>query len=188
MRYCCSGANRLVLQVSADNFVSFQEYDSSNAIAVNAASGTIINTINTSTAAANATNVTTRFLADGVTHYYWMIDNVAAVEGPEKDAALQSPYIEFNYTYAYNPFYDQTPYDLFPPLRLTSLNYNNGSTTQTNLRLEGKFIRVSEPSGNSGVGIVHSTTSSAIQLNPYQFDTAITTHSTFSLVYWENAE
>ncbi|MFT6199114.1 MAG: hypothetical protein ACJAQ2_000886 [Vicingaceae bacterium] len=174
MRYCCSGANKLVLQVSADNFVSFQEYDASNAIAVNAASGTTINTINISTAAANATNIKIRFLADGMSHYYWMIDDVAVVEGPENDAALQSPYVEFNYDYAYNPFYGQTPYDLFPPLRLTSLNYNAGSNTLTNVRLEGDFIHVSGPSGNSGVGIVHSTTSSAVPLNPYQFDTALT--------------
>ena len=158
LRYCCSGANRLVLQVSTDNFVTFQEYDATDAIAVNAASGTVSNVINISTAAANSASVKIRFLSEGNSHYYWMIDDFAVIEGVQNDIELRTPYLEFNYDYAYNPFYGQIPFDLFPPLPLSGFVYNNGSNNATGVRIEGDIFNTSTP-GGPGVGLVYSTAS-----------------------------
>jgi len=113
LRHCCSGATRIVLQVSSDNFITFQEYDATNALPVNATNGTITNTINISIAAAFTPNIKIRFLSEGNTHYYWMIDDFTVIEGPENDLELREPRVEFNTTYTYNPFYTQIPYDLF---------------------------------------------------------------------------
>ena len=164
MRYCCSGANRLVLQASTDNFVTFQEYDASNAIAVNAASGTVTNVINISTAAANSPDVKIRFLSEGNSHYYWMIDDFAVIEGPENDMELRTPYLEFNFDYAYNPFYGEVPYDLFPPLPLSGFVYNNGSNDLTGVRIEGDIFHTADPVGAPGVGLVYSTSSTPVTL------------------------
>ena len=164
LRYCCSGANRLVLQASTDNFVTFQEYDATDAIAVNAASGTVSNVINISTAAANATSVKVRFLSEGNSHYYWMIDDFAVIEGPANDMELRTPYLEFNFDYAYNPFYGQIPFDLFPPLPLSGFVYNNGSNNLTGVRIEGDIFHTAAPGGGSGIGLVYSTASTSLPL------------------------
>ena len=163
LRYCCSGANRLVLQASTDDFVTFQEYDATDAIAVNAASGTVSNVINISTAAANSASVKIRFLSEGNSHYYWMIDDFAVIEGPANDMELRTPYLEFNYDYAYNPFYGQIPFDLFPPLPLSGFVYNNGSNNLTGVRIEGDIFNTSTP-GGPGIGLVFSTSSTPVAL------------------------
>ena len=163
LRYCCSGANRLVLQASTDNFVTFQEYDATDAIAVNAASGTVSNVINISTAAANSASVKIRFLSEGNSHYYWMIDDFAVIEGVQNDIELRTPYLEFNFDYSYNPFYSQIPFDLFPPLPLSGFVYNNGSNDATGVRIEGDFFNTATP-GGPGIGLVYSTSSTPAPL------------------------
>ena len=174
LRYCCSGANRLVLQVSSDNFITFQEYDATNSLAVNAASGTFTNIINISSAAAFTPNIKVRFLSEGNTHYYWMIDDFAIIEGPNNDLELITPYVEFNYDYAYNPFYGQIPYDLMTPLRLSGSNYNNGCNTLTGVQLKGNFIHVADELGNPGVGSVFNSSSTPDTVFPGATYTAVT--------------
>ena len=164
MRYCCSGGNRLVVQVSSDNFVTFQEYDATNAIAVNAASGSFSNIINISTAAANQADIKVRFLSSGNSHYYWMIDDFAVIEGPQNDVELREPYMEFNFDYAYNPFYGQIPYDLFPPLPMSGFLYNNGSNTLTGMALTAAITHDSFPGGAAGSGVVYSTSSTPMTM------------------------
>jgi hypothetical protein len=164
LRYCCSSANRLVLQASTDNFITFQEYDATNAIPVNSATGTVSNVINISTAAANAGSVKIRFVSEGNSHYYWMIDDFAIVEGPSNDMEIRDPYLEFNFDYVYNPFYGQTPYDLFPALPLSALVYNNGSNDATGVTLEGEIFHTADPSGGPGIGSVYATASTPVSL------------------------
>ncbi len=173
LRYCCSSSSRLELHVSTDNFVTWTGYDASNAIAINAASGTMTNTINISSAAANATSIKVRILAEGMTHYYWMIDDFAIIEGPKNDLEIRRANPGFNYDYTFNPFYSQIPYDLFTPLRLSGVNYNNGCNTLTGVHLEGDFIHVKDPMGNPGLGNVLNVSSSSVTLNPYQLDSAV---------------
>lgn len=165
LRYCCSGNNRLVLQVSSDNFATSPgaagtntfEYDATNDIAVNAASGTVTNVINISSAAANQDSIRFRFISEGNSHYFWMIDDIAVIEGPANDLELTSPYMEFNETnYVYYPFYGQIPYDLFPPLPFFGNIKNNGHQTQTGVRLEADVNHLNYPNGQPGLGLQYS--------------------------------
>ncbi len=165
VRYCCNGSNKLELHVSSDNFVTWTEYDATNDIAVNGAfAGT--NVINISTSAALETDIKIRFLSSANSHYYWMIDDFAVIEGPENDMELRTPYLEFNFDYAFNPFYGQIPFDLFPPLPLSGEVYNNGSNNLTGVRIEGDIFHTSDTSGlpNTGLGLVYSTSSSLLPL------------------------
>ena len=164
LRYCCSGANRLVLQASTDDFITFKEYDATNSLAVKAASGTVTNVINISDVAANSPNVKIRFLSEGNSHYYWMIDDLAIIEGAANDITLRTPYLEFNFDYVYNPFYGQIPYDLFPPLPLSGLVYNNGSNNATGVSIEGDIFHTADPSGGPGLGLAYSTSSTPMPL------------------------
>lgn len=171
VRYCCSSANRLVLQVSTDGFATTPntagtntfEYDAINGLPVNAgntsdAVGGQTNVINISTAVAGHSKFQIRFVADHSGRYFWMIDDFAVIEGPENDLELTDPYMEFHETnYTYYPFYGQIPYHLFPPLPFFGRIYNNGSNTLTNVRLEATVNHTAYPNGSPGLGLVYST-------------------------------
>ena len=162
LRYCCSSANRLVLQVSNDNFLTFQEFDATNDIAVNAATGTVDNVINISSVAANQPSIKIRFLSEGNSHYYWMIDDFAVIEGPANDLELTSPYMEFNEAnHTYYPFYGSIPYDLFPPLPFFGIIKNNGYNVQTGVRLAADVSHTADPAGNPGQGLQYSVSTLA---------------------------
>jgi hypothetical protein len=169
VRFCCNAGNRLVLQVSTDDFVTFTEFDAIDGLAVNAgnttdAVGGATNIINISTAVANAPHFKVRFYAEGNGRYFWMIDDFAVIEGVENDMELRTPYLEFNFDYAYNPFYGQIPYDLFTPLPLSGFVYNNGSNDLTGVRIEGDIFHTASPSAGPGIGLVYSTSSTPLPL------------------------
>ena len=162
MRNCCSSSNRLLLQVSSDNFTTFREFDATNGLAMSAASGTVTNAINISSVASNASNVKIRFLSNGNSHYYWMIDDFAIIEGAQNDLELRDPYLEFNSNYTYNPFYGQIPYDFFSPLLFSGYMYNSGSNDLTGVALDVDVIHTADISGaiGTGLGLVYSSSSS----------------------------
>ena len=164
LRRCCVGAMKHVLQVSTDDFTTFQEYDATNGLAFGAASGTVTNAINISTATLGSSVVKIRFLAEGNVAYYWMIDDFAIVEGPRNDLELRDPYLEFNSDYEYNPFYGQIPFNLFPTLPLSGYVYNKGSNDLTGVKIEGDIYHTATPSGTPGNGLVYTTTSSPVTL------------------------
>lgn len=156
--YCCNSSNRLVIQASTDNFLTFEEYDATNGIAVNAGFDGI-NYINISTAVGGSANFKIRFLSEGNSHYFWMIDDFAVIEGAANDMQLNDPYLEFNFDYAFNPFYNQIPYDLFTPLPVSGFAYNNGSNNATGVSLQASISHQSFPNGTPGLGPVYSTSS-----------------------------
>ncbi|MBL4708782.1 MAG: T9SS type A sorting domain-containing protein [Flavobacteriales bacterium] len=170
VRYCCNSSNDLVLRVSTDNFITWTEFDAINALPVNAgntsnAVGGRTNIINISTAVANASQFKIRFYAEGNGRYFWMIDDFAIVEGVENDLELRDPYMEFNEAnYDYYPFYGQIPYDLFPALPFFGRIYNNGSNTQTNVKLEATVNHIAFPNGTPGTGLIYANNSSPITM------------------------
>lgn len=193
LRYCCSSANKLVVQVSVDNFNSFEEFDATNDLPVNAT-----NANNTQAVANNLINITCalkgdsifkmRFLSEGNSHYFWMIDDVAVIEGPHNDLELTQTSLEFNYPrYFYNPIYTQIPFDLFTPLSFSGRIKNNGDYTQTNARLQVSIDHNSFPNGSSGNGLVYASSqvgSNVGTLHPNilfcdNFDTIILGSNTF---------
>jgi len=168
LRYCCSGSNKLVLQVSTDNFTTFSEYDATNGIALSSAIASQTNIIKITDVAASATSIKIRFLSKDNSHYYWMIDDFAIIEGPRNDLELRSPYLEFSSSYTYNPFYSQIPSILFPQLTLSGFVYNNGSNDLTGVRIEGDIFNT-VAQGGTPLGLVYFATS-----NPSFLETGIT--------------
>ncbi|MFT5666252.1 MAG: hypothetical protein ACI9DK_000431 [Vicingaceae bacterium] len=169
VRFCCNSGNRLVLQVSTDDFVTFTEFDAIDGLPVNTGNttntvGGATNIINISTAVANAPNFKVRFYAEGNGRYFWMIDDFAVIEGVENDVELRTPYLEFNFDYAYNPFYGQIPYNLFTPLPLSGFVYNNGSNDLTGVKIEGDIFHTASANAGPGVGLIYSTASAPLPL------------------------
>lgn len=158
LRYCCSGANRLVLQVSTDDFATLTEFDMTDDLAVNAANttnavGGQTNVINISCAVGGGSSFKIRILGEGLAAYFWMIDDFAVIEGPSNDLSLRTPYMEFNEAnYVYYPYYGQVPYDLFPPLPFFGNIVNNGSSLQTNVELNASVDHLNTPGGGPATG------------------------------------
>lgn len=175
--YCCrpstttAGANavRLMLQVSTDNFVTSTNFDATDGLGVNttnttnAAAGRT-NEINISSATVGNTSFKFRFYADGNTNYFWYIDDIAVIEGPANDMEIRTPYLEFNFDYAYNPFYGQIPFELFTPLPASAFLYNNGGNDLTGVKIEADISHIADPSGAPGTGLVYSTSSTPVPL------------------------
>ena len=165
LRYCCRGSNRLVLQVSTDNFASLTEFDMTDDIPINASNtsnavGGQTNVINISCALGGASSFKIRILGEELSAYYWMIDDFAVIEGPANNITLQTPYLEFNETnYTYYPFYGQIPAEFFPPLPFFGFLNNNGSTLQTNVELNVSVNHLNTPGNDtsSGLGNVYSS-------------------------------
>ena len=89
-RYCCSASEQLELQVSNDgfNFVSFDAKfgRQANVFVTEDAE------INISSVAANHDTIYLRFY-QSASHYYWMIDDIAIVEGPRTGLSLSEYFL-----------------------------------------------------------------------------------------------
>ena len=167
LRYCCEESNRLIIQVSTDSFNTIHEFDATDELFVNTANapnsvGVQINAINIGCAVSGATDFRIRILSQGNTYYFWMIDDLAILDGPSNDLELESPFMEFNATnYAANPFYGQIPYCFFPNLSFSGKIKNNSLASQTNVELNLSIDHLKYPSGGFGNGNVYSIAESA---------------------------
>lgn len=83
-RYCCTTPT-MEVAVSTDN-VNWTSFDVHNDVAVNITSANPeIFTVNITSIAALQSTVYIRFSLSGVSHYYWAIDDVQLMTGPEND-------------------------------------------------------------------------------------------------------
>lgn len=162
LRYCCSGANQLVLEVSTDG-TNWTTYDATAAIPVNAANASTAvavanNEINITGAVCGANYIFVRFRSTGNSHYYWMIDDFAVIEGPTHELALSQEYMQFNNdSFTFNPFYRRVPIGLFPPLPFSGAVTNNGRLNETNVAIDVDVRHVLDTAGNPGKGLVYSS-------------------------------
>ena len=162
LRYCCSSANQLVLEVSTDG-TAWTTYDATDAIAVNAANAGTANPvanneINITGAVCGASYIFVRFRSTGNSHYFWMIDDFAVIEGPKHELALSGEHMEFNVdSFTFNPFYRRIPIALFPPLPFFGSVTNNGELNETNVAIDVDVRNVLDTAGNPGQGLVYST-------------------------------
>ncbi|MBL4708784.1 MAG: hypothetical protein JKY48_10150 [Flavobacteriales bacterium] len=159
VRYCCSATNRLVIQASTDNFVTYEEYDATNELDMNTAYDGV-NIVKLGGSFCNASSFKIRFLSEGNSHYYWMIDDIAVIEGSKNDLELRDPYLEFNSNYTFKPLYYQIPYNLFSPMPVSGFAYNNGTNNATGVVLQAAISHQSYPNGTPGLGLIYSTNSS----------------------------
>ncbi|MFH2143142.1 MAG: T9SS type A sorting domain-containing protein [Bacteroidota bacterium] len=139
-RACCTwlGGNGLFLGVST-NGTTWTDFSVSEGIPINdhsCAYDTVTNVeVNISSIAANQPIVYLRWYIKGLSHYYWMVDDIALVEGLNNDIKIQREYTDFF-------VFDDGYYTKIP--RKQSLNFpigfradvqNNGLNNVTNVIL-----------------------------------------------------
>ncbi len=157
--YCCASGDELVVEVSSNNF-NWTTYD---AISGREANTSVPNpssaaaeqmSINVSAQLANQTTVYVRFRMSGASHYYWMIDDFAIVEGASDAMELVDWSINFSDT-TINPIHSIVPQLLIGPLTFDGALFNAGSNTQTAVGLEVEVVQDSTYFGGIGSGLVY---------------------------------
>ncbi len=97
-------------------------------------------TLNISSVAANQSTVYIRFHIRGLSHYYWMIDDVAITEGPQFDIAIEDYYNSF---FSYN----NGAYSMIPQLQAmngvigwSAAVFNSGGSDLNNVYLSSDVL------------------------------------------------
>lgn len=153
-RYCCTIAGDWVVEVSADsiNWTSFDnkmgrgasfmpnnpeplEYDVSSVLG-------------------NQSTVYIRFRVTGLSHYFFMVDDLHLVEGYANSLVLNDATVNFGDTFNLRPSYTIVPYDCDMNLSVDLTAYNNGSNTQTGMMGITQIIHDSTLSGGTGQGLM----------------------------------
>lgn len=135
-RFCCSSSTaRLELLVSNDsiNWVAFDARfgrGANTAVFENAE-------INISSVAANQDTIYLRWYQGETRNYYWMIDDIAVVEGPSNQLEITEVFTTFG-SDEYEGFYTQVPFAMVQPLSFGATARNTGGFAATNVSLEAK--------------------------------------------------
>lgn len=175
-RYCCSTSNDLVLEISADS-INWTSYDAAFGRNFNTAIPTPTSSpaeraiLDVSAVLANEDTAYIRFRSTGNSHYYWMIDDLALVEGISNSISLESWKMNFSDT-TYNPVYSMVPILALNPLSFEAQIRNLGSDPQTNVRLEVEVVHDSNLNGQvvSGSRFIQSSNNTP-SLASQQLDT-----------------
>jgi len=136
-RYCCNATtSKLELQVSVDklNWTSFNAKPNSSP---NTATYTFME-VDISSVAANQDTIYIRFF-QSASHYYWMIDDIALVEGYNNAVVIDKVGISdgagrFEY-------YTKVPKGMSTPIQLTADVRNVGGEPASNLKLDMKVLK-----------------------------------------------
>ncbi len=156
LRFCCSIAGDIVLEVSSDG-VNWTAFDATSGRTTNSPSpNSELVRIDVSTALANQLSGKIRFRFTGNTHYFWMIDDVKVVEGAGNQMTVEDFEIDFHPQYAISPLYTQIPRSIAPPAFYKGMTRNNGTLAQSNVNLNVDVIMDSTYTGGQGRGVVHS--------------------------------
>lgn len=133
-RFCCSSSTaRLELSVSNDN-VNWVSFDArfgrgaNTAVMENAE-------INISSVAANQDTIYLRWYQGETRNYYWMIDDIAIVEGPGNQLEITEVFTSFG-SEQYEGFYAQVPLGQTKPLSFGATVRNTGGFMASNIDLE----------------------------------------------------
>lgn len=132
-RYCCNGAVVMDLEVKSNIHPQWDTISVKFGVPVNAASADpMFAEINISEAAANADTITFRFHYAASSHYYWMIDDIAVVEGPAYDLVLDDFGVNYeSFGSPFRQFYEQVPFDFFDTMFVSSTVLNNGGNVDS---------------------------------------------------------
>ncbi|MFH2141083.1 MAG: T9SS type A sorting domain-containing protein [Bacteroidota bacterium] len=138
-RVCCTWSGTgLWLGVSTDG-TTWTDFSVSEGTPINdhsCASDTVTNVaVNISSVAANQPVVYLRWYIQGLSHYYWMVDDVAVVEGAVDDIIIKREYTDF---FLFDDgFYKKVPWIQTTawPIGFRTAVFNNGSHDLTNVIL-----------------------------------------------------
>ncbi len=162
-RFCCNSSNaRLELLVSNDsiNWVTFDARfgrGANTAVFENAE-------INISSVAANQDTIYLRWYQGETRNYYWMIDDIAVVEGPSNQLEITEVFTTFG-SDQYEGFYAQIPFAMVQPLSFGATVRNTGGFAATNVSLEAKVTEAT-----SGQLYLNTSPTSA-SISPLMSDT-----------------
>ena len=128
-RYCCSGSAGFDVEVRSNvhptwDTISVKEGTAPN----NATPNPMFTEVNISKAAANADTIYFRFHQSIASHYFWMIDDIAIVEGPAYDMLVSDFSVNYHGMGNSNKrqFYEQVPLELFDSMWVNATVINNG--------------------------------------------------------------
>ena len=110
--------------------------------------------LNISQVAGNQPTVWIRFNYGGAWDWFWMIDNVQIVDAPANDLELSLAYTDFNYTDGGT--YTKVPIVQAGPINFRGAIYNNGATTQNQIKMNVTINRNSTPVYNQDSPILDS--------------------------------
>jgi len=153
-RFCCSSANRMVVQVSSDNFSTFDEYPM-NTYPTNQTSPNVENfKLSISQTLAGEDTAYLRFYVQSASHYFWMIDDLALVEGNGQQIESAN---------FYKPSLSKGPFPIISPTNyLNDIAFeasvkNSTGDTITGVNLGVEVNHVKNVNGSGGVGLVYAT-------------------------------
>jgi len=156
-RFCCNSAVALEVQVSNDNS-NWTNYDAKSL--GNPWAGDM--QINISAVAANEDTIYIRFYQDA-SHYYWMIDDIAVVEGASNQLELTRGLSSFG-SIDREGFYTKVPVKMTQPLSFRGEIKNDGGSNANNTKLKVNVTK--------GSTVVYSDSVAAVtSLLPLEFDT-----------------
>jgi hypothetical protein len=162
-RYCCSSTQSQLSVWVSNNGTNWTEFSAKKGLGANTASPNPDNiTINISSVAANQSTVYLRFHKQGASHYFWMIDDIAIVEGPTNDMKLDEELVDFNYPDG--GYYTQTPKPFVGPLTFRADMSNNGSASQSNAKFNVNITQ-------SGSSVYNKTSAPVASFSPLFRDT-----------------
>jgi hypothetical protein len=139
-RFCCSDADAVFsLGVSIDG-TTWYEYDVRHGISGNKITDDPdIVKVNITDVAAGQDTVYLHFWQTGVSHYYWMIDDIALVVAPDNDIQIDQTYIsalaEYPNGMDFHGFYSKIPASQIMQMFYQADAFNFGNDLQTNIIL-----------------------------------------------------
>jgi hypothetical protein len=134
-RFCCASTSPLELSVSNDN-LNWTAFDArfgrgANTAVVESAE------INISSIAANQDTIYLRWYQGGSRNYYWMIDDIAVVEGAGNQLITEDAFTTFGTDFR-EGFYTQVPVSHTNVLGFNGVVKNDGGFNATNVALDVK--------------------------------------------------
>jgi hypothetical protein len=134
-RFCCASTSPLELSISIDN-LNWTNFDArfgrgANTAVVESAE------INISSIAANQDTIYIRWYQGGSRNYYWMIDDIAVVEGSGNQLITEEGFTTFGTDYR-EGFYTQTPVYQTKGLSFSAPIKNDGGFNAVNVGLKVK--------------------------------------------------
>ncbi len=135
-RFCCASTDRLEVQVSTDS-VNWTSFDAKFGRAANT-NVTEDAEIDITSAAANSSTIYIRFFQTA-SHYFWMIDDIALIEGYNNAIELDNP--EMVYGVANNNYYAKIPKVLANPYHLEVKATSIGGDVSRNVKLNATILK-----------------------------------------------
>ncbi|NOG56816.1 MAG: M6 family metalloprotease domain-containing protein [Bacteroidetes bacterium] len=184
LRFCCNNSNDLVLEVSTNGttWTTFDARGSASSANLISPNGESVE-IDVTSVLGNATTAYLRFRQTGSSHYYWMIDDVAIVNGFDNALELEGWDVDFWPNFTRRPEFSMIPKNIFDPVGFTAQIRNGGSNVETGVGFRTEVFN------NFSTTPIYSTSATLPGVgisNPQQVDVLNITSPLFTANYNAN--